>query len=70
MSGFTEEQLETLILSVVKGTPGITEDKIQEFVDWCQGAIINHGIVQAILLDSIIVTYAGPEDFTMKIEKD
>ena len=68
---FSDDQIRTIILAVVTGTPGITREKISEFVDWCEGVRVDAAIVDLILDRRLTVVYTSPGDFgVIAVDRD
>ena len=60
---FSDDQISTLVLAVISGTPGINREKIFEFVEWCGWVRANAAIVDLILDRRLHVVYTSPGVF-------
>lgn len=65
MAIFTDEELRSLIKARCAGD-GATKDEIAEFVDWCEDARINVGIVASILTGKVGVRKGADGDWEFR----
>jgi hypothetical protein len=61
---FTEQEIQNLAMTVLKGSGPSTEAELLRFVRWCEGAVVDAGLVRLAALGKMTVKLAEiPEDW-------
>jgi hypothetical protein len=64
---FSELEYRRLVLAIVEGSDGATEDQIANWIRWAEQAMVDNTLLQMVLSETLLPHYdAETEDFIFK----